>query len=136
MGKRGGYRREPTLYALKFEDDSFDGLEVMAKSLPLGEFFTLQRMQADASNDPDVAERVIRKLADVLVSWNLEDADGNAVPATYDGLAGQELSFVLAIFGAWMEAVASVPNLSPTASNGGGTSLEPSIPMEVSSPSP
>lgn len=163
MGKRGGYRREPTMYALKFEDPQFEGLEVMAKSLPLGEFLAMQRLQGRAAEDTDAAEQVLRKLASVLVSWNLEDEQGQPVPiqyavcrvsgkpvapgkrcpecastaedeqpCDYTGIAGQELPFVLTIFQAWMGAVASVPNLSPNDSNGGGTSLEQSLPMEVS----
>lgn len=83
MGKRGGYRREKPVYLLRFEDAQFDGLEVTAKSLPLGEFFTLQRLQEQAGADADAAEQVVRKLADVLVAWNLEDDDGQAVPCEY-----------------------------------------------------
>lgn len=162
MGKRPGYRREKPAYLLKFEDDQFDGLEVTARSLPLGEFFTLQRLQAQASDDADAAEQVVRKLGGVLIGWNLESDDGKPVPCEfavcresgkpgkpgepcsarnahtdsddelceYDGLVDQDLPFVLAILSAWMEAMASVPNRSPGNSSGGGTSLEPSIPME------
>lgn len=131
MGKRGGYKRERPLYKLVFADPEFDGLEVMTKSLPLGEFLELQKLQARAAEDPDAAEQVIRRLADVIVSWNLEDDQDQAVPATYDGLLGQDLPFVMVIFQAWQEAVSSVPNRSPDGSNGGGTSLELSIPMET-----
>lgn len=131
MGKRPGYKREAPLYKLIFADDQFDGLEVMARSLPLGEFLELQRLQAKAGEDPDAAEQLIRKLAGVIVSWNLlDDADG-PVPATFDGLATQDLPFVMAIFLAWQEAVAGVPNHSPNGSSNGGTSLELSIPMEA-----
>ena len=130
MGKRPGYRREKPLYKLTFADDEFDGLEVVAKSLPLGEFFELQRLQEKANTDPDVAEQVIGRLADVLTGWNLEDDDGQPVPCTFEGIKQQDLPFVLAIFQAWMEAVASVPNRSRGNSNDGETSLELSIPME------
>jgi hypothetical protein len=133
MGKRGGYKREPTLYNLQFEGDpSFDGLEVMAKSLPLKEFFALQKLQSVADSDPDAAEKVVRAFAGVLVSWNLTDEADQPVPASYDGLIEQEYGFVLRIFAAWMGAISSVPNLLLPGSNGGGTSPEPSIPMEVS----
>jgi hypothetical protein len=130
MGKRPGFRREKPVYLLRFEDDQFDGLEVTAKSLPLGEFFALQRLQEKANDDADAAEQVVRKLSEVLVSWNLEDDEGKPVPCEFSGVATLDLPFVLAIMSAWMEAVASVPNRSPGNSNGGGTSLEPSIPME------
>ena len=131
MGKRPGYKRDKPIYKLIFADDQFNGLEVVAKSLPLGEFLELQKLQSHATEDPEAAEKIMRKLGDVLISWNLEDDDDQPVPATYDGLASQDLPFVLAIFQAWQEAVAGVPNPSPAASNGGGTFQEQSIPMEV-----
>ena len=130
MSKRPGYKRDKPVYRLRFDGDEFDGLEVTAKSLPLGEFLELQRMQAKAGTDPDVAEQVIGRMAHVLISWNLLDDDDQPVPCTFDGIKAQDLPFVLAIFQAWMEAVAGVPNHSPASSNDGGTSLEPSIPME------
>ena len=130
MGKRPGYRREKPLYKLVFADPQFDGLEVMAKSLPLGEFLELQKLQARAGEDPDAAEQVIRRMADVIVSWNLLDDADDPVPASYDGLLTQDLPFVMAIFMAWQEAVAGVPNLSPNGSPNGVTSLELSLPME------
>jgi hypothetical protein len=131
-----GYRRERTLYALKFEDPEFEGLEIKAKSLPMREFFELQKFQAEAESSPEAAEQVIRRMAEVLVSWNLEDEEGQPVPATYEGLADQDMSFVLPVFYAWMDAVASVPNRSRGTSNGSGTSVEGSIEMEPLSPSP
>lgn len=161
MGKQRGYKRDKPVFLLKFEGEQFDGLEITAKSLPLGQFFALQRMQERANADPDVAEAVVRKLAGVLISWNLLGDDDEAVPCEfavcivsgkpggpdqpcshcqnggedvpaceYTGLVALDMPFVLAIFGAWMEAMAAVPNHSSTASNGGGTSLEQSIPMD------
>lgn len=123
-----GYKREKPVFALHFADGQFEGLEVTAKSLPLKEFFAVQRLAAD--NDPDSTEKLIKELAGILVSWNLLDDDDNPVPATYEGLVGQDLSFVTAIITAWLEAVASVPPTSPGSSNGGATSLELSLPME------
>lgn len=163
MGKRAGWKAQPTIYRLNFEGDQFEGLTVEAKSMPLGGFFGLQELQARAETDLDAAKQVIRRLASVLVAWNVEDEHGQPVPAVYavckvsgkpgepgaacpecasgdgspacdyTGLVGLELPFVLQIFRAWMQAVASVPNPSPPPSNGGGTFPEQSIPMEVSS---
>lgn len=161
MGKRGGYKRQRPLYKLKFANDEFDGLEVMAKSLPLQEFFGLQRLQATANSDPDAAETVVRKLTEVIVSWNLLDDDDKPVPVAYavcaesgkpgepghacshhqndeaaepceyTGLCAFDLPFVLVIFSAWMESIADIPKLSQETSNSGGTSQELRIPMEL-----
>jgi len=61
--------------------------------------------------------------------------EGDSEECSYAGLADQELPFVLTIFRAWMEAVASIPNRSKDSSNGGETSPELSIPMERLKPS-
>jgi len=129
--KRGGYRRKAPLYALNFEgDEEFDGLEIMAKSMPLREFMEIGDLQKAAQDDPDAQRDIIKRLADVIVSWNLEDDEGKAVPVSYDSLTSYDFPFVLTIFYAWMNAVSSVPNLLKNDSNAGGTSQELSIPME------
>ena len=131
-----GFRKKKTLYKLVFEDPDLDGLEVVGKGVSVDQLLELQRLQQTADTNAEDAEKVMRKLANAIDSWNLEDDDGAPVPCTFDGLKTQEMSFVLAIFSAWRQAVASVPNPSPNGSNDGGTSLEQSIPMEVSSPNP
>lgn len=170
MSKKG-FRRSAPLYALKFEveegeENEFDGLEVMAKSLPLAEFFELGELQQLAEQDIEAAKKIMRRLADVIVSWNVEDEDGKPVPAvyavctasgkpgdpgkpcshhqndegaapcSYDGLVSLDFPFVMNVFLAWQEAVANIPNLSRRASTGGGTSQEPLIEMDVLSASP
>lgn len=164
MGKRGFKRTRP-LYALKFEppqdgsEDEYAGLEIMARAIPLRDFFELQQLQRAAETDPDAQKKIITGLAGVIVSWNLLDDDDKAVPVAYaicrdsgkpgepgqpctahqgaeipceyTGLCEYDLPFVLTIFYTWMTAVASIPNLLRGTSNDGGTSQELSIPMEA-----
>lgn len=133
MGKRPGFRREKPLYRLRFEDDELQGLEVMAKSVPLREFIEQAKLEQRAKEgDPDAFEGILRHMAGVLVSWNLEDEEGNEIPCTYDGLLTQDLGFVIDISQAYQQAVAGVPKSSLNGSNGGGTFPERSIQMEVS----
>lgn len=129
--KRKGFRREAPEYVLHFEDEQFDGLVVHAKSLPLREFFELQKLQLKSEEDAGAAEQIIRRMSDVIVSWNVEDDDDKPVPVSFESLISYDMTFILAIFNAWMEAVASVPNRSSGSSNAGETSLVPSIPMDV-----
>ena len=155
-----GFVREAPQYRLNFEGDEFEGLEVMARSLPLGEFFELVTLDSRARTDPSAAQEAIRRLSEVLVSWNLEDdlgkvpcaysvcrssgldcdrgsqcashASPDGPPCTVAGLVGLDLPFMLTIFRAWMTALAGVPKGSLSESSAGGTSLEPSIPMDLS----
>jgi hypothetical protein len=135
-----GFRPQVTLYKLKFADSNLDGLEVTAESLTTDEFLAMQRLasQAKAGTNADAtasAEKMLDGFAANLASWNLEDSHG-PVPATREGVGSQKFDLVLVMIMAWMEAIAGVDPTSRAASNGGATSQELSIPMEVSSPSP
>lgn len=121
-----GFKVVSTIFKLVFEGEAYEGLEVQAKSLPLRDFLALQ-----GQDEGEAGLKVIDKFGDALVSWNLEDEEGNLIPANADGLGSLEFSFVKILLDAWMEAVASVPNLSRPVSNDGGTSQELSIPMEL-----
>jgi hypothetical protein len=133
------YRKEPTIYTLKFEDPEFDGLIVRMKSLTTSEFLRLTSLKAETSKDPsgktDAGIELIEKFAKRLVSWNLEEPDEDGewkpVPATVRGVKSQEFGFITFLMGEWLQAIAGVPS-GPldSSSTSGGTSLEESIPMD------
>src|SRR5690349_1218841 len=100
-----GYKHSPKVYRLAFDD--YEGLEVRARSVSLDEFLSL--VEIAGKTDPDDLERMFRGFADALVSWNLEDEDGTPVPATYEGIKGQDLDLILDIIGGWQDAIGSVP---------------------------
>lgn len=83
-------RREPL--NLDFSATAYAGLEVAARRAPLG----LMRTDAD----------VTEALGRALVSWNVEDGDGQPVTADLDGLMSQDSRFVAAVIRAWTEALA------------------------------
>jgi hypothetical protein len=128
-----GYKREAPVFKLVFDDPEFDGLEVRAKSMPLGAMFEFQALQERADKDASAALEVLSRFAGVLVSWNLEDDQDQPVPCNLDGLKTLDMPFVLEIVKGWMTAVASVPKAPLTPSSAAGTSvLERSIAMDVS----
>jgi hypothetical protein len=137
-----GYKRPPKVYKLKFaDDDEFAGLEVRAKSVPLGKFLDLTKLvELQGGNigpeELDQIREMFSGFADALVSWNLLDEQDQPVPATLDGLMTQDFDFVLPVIIAWMEAVAGVAAPLKTASSSGTTTLEASLPMAPLSPSP
>lgn len=134
-----GYKRPPKIYKLRFVDEEFDGLEVRAKSIStkilmeISSFGDL-RGKVDPNTAGPELERMFEVFSKSLVSWNLEDDDGNPVPPTVDGILEQDIDFMLEIISAWMEAIAGVPEDLKARFNGGGTSLAESIPMEISVP--
>jgi hypothetical protein len=141
-GAGNGYRRAAKVYKLKFTEDEFTGLEVRAKSVPLGKFLDLTKLvdlQNGTALGPEQMEQIrdlFTGFATALVSWNLQEEDGTDVPATLEGLYSQEFDFVLQIIMAWMEAIAGVAAPLVRSSNSGATIPEGSLPMVPLSPSP
>lgn len=133
-----GYRRPAKVYRLVFKDDDMEGLEVRAKSVPLGGFLDLLGLAnirsvrgIDPSKVKDV-DKLFAAFAKALVSWNVEDDDGNPVPANLGGLMSLDMDFVFAVVLAWMDAIAGVPGPLGRPSNGGEPFPEASLPMVVS----
>lgn len=139
-----GFTPEETHFVLKFEDPALDGLEATVREVSTGELFDLAELLDTVKAAKGLAaakpvKALIRMVGDGLVEWNLTRKAGDQeepVPATYEGLVTQPLSLVLAIAGAWSQAMAGVDVPLPSGSSDGETSLELSIPMELSSPSP
>lgn len=131
-GSEPGYRRQPKVYRLVF--DEHPGLIVRARSASVAMVLEVTELQ-NATLDQVVAEQLFRLFAAQLLSWNLETEEGEQVPATYEGLVTEEWEFVLMIIMSWMEAVTGVSAPLDQPSNGGGPSLVESLPMELLSPS-
>jgi len=158
-----GFKREAKQYKLKFADAEYEGFECRLRSLVLDDFLYLTNTAQQQAGGQVSARPMLEMLAENLVGWNLED-DSGPVPAvlaqctvsgldvpenghcaahaedakrcTVTGLLGQDLGFAMDIIGAWMQAMGGVSGpLRPTSSDG-KPSLEASMPMEVSSPSP
>lgn len=131
-----GFKRAKKVYNLVFADPDMEGLEVKARSMPLGDLMamadTIDNIEKATIGDVD---GMLAKFAEVLVSWNLEDDDDTPVPNTLDGLKSQDQEFVFAVVLAYVNAVTGVSAPLPQTSPGGEPSLAASIPMDVSSPS-
>lgn len=106
--------RYQNTYRLVFADPEYHGLEVVVRRMSFGAFraqagistFNPEKLVANQLDKADVdrLNRVLAELCDALVSWNLEDPDGNPVPATREGLDSQDLVLALQLLDAWMTA--------------------------------
>jgi hypothetical protein len=136
-----GYRRK--VYSLKWaEGHDLHGLEVSLTGLSVARMARLTALAASLSGEAptekklEAADELFREMAPCLVAWNLEDHNGNPVPATYEGLADQDITLIGGLAATWMGAAAAVDNPLPQPSNGGGNPMpEESIPMAALSPS-
>jgi hypothetical protein len=147
-----GYVAERKTFRLVFEDHP--GLEVRARSVPLGAFLDvlgLAALQVDVT-DPaavraaitphDIAgvTRLFDAFGGALIEWNLEEEDGaggvRPVPATPDGIRSQDVDFMLEVANAWLDGIAGVPAPLSNSSSGGEKSQVPwTLPMAPQSPS-
>lgn len=139
-----GYRHQPKVYKLTFED--YPGLEIETKSVSTGRLMKLMRMAVrlqdkeldDASElteeDADAVDALFSGFAKALVRWNLEDEDGQPVPATKDGVYDQDFDFILSIINDWIAAVSGTPGDLGKGSNSGPLFPEVSLPMDLLSP--
>lgn len=134
-----GYRRKT--YKLVFADEEFDGLEVRTRGGSIDHLVQLTaitQLGAELVKPAGHAHRdeMYQLLAGRLLSWNLEDDQGQPVPVTVEALRQQDWPLVLGIAHAWMSAVAGVSRPLDSDSPSGQPFPEASIPMEVSLPSP
>lgn len=134
-----GYVPRRTLYKLDFSATEYAGLEVVTRSASMGALLRILELADEA--EQSAAKDAMAKLDElfamfegVLVSWNVEDEDGRAVPTTKAGLLTQDSSFVLAVIQMWGREMTQAPPTSPIASGSGATSAPPGL-AEASRPS-
>lgn len=132
-----GFRPGRKVYRLVFEDGHpLAGLVVRARSASTAQFLEITDLADAAAFGTEQIKQMMRQFAEVLLSWNLEDEDGEPVPATFEGLRSQEFELVNTVIMKWMDAVAGVsPPLDQPAS-GGPLSPVVSLPMAPLSPNP
>lgn len=104
-----GFKRKRKVYRLDFSDTEYEGLEVRVRGLTTGEYLDVVGLAATSTDENSgETDAMLKLFARHLVAWNLEDEDGNPVPATYEGIKSNDLSMNLRIVNAWTDAIASV----------------------------
>ena len=105
-GIRKGFRIPEKTARITFEGTDYDGAEiVLLLSVTFAQFIAL-RESAQGDDQGGMA----RLFGDnILMDWNLEDADGNPIPANSDGMLAIPLELTNLVIQHWAEAVAGVP---------------------------
>jgi hypothetical protein len=127
-----GYKPKRKLITLDFEGTKHDGLEVTMRGLTVGEELELDDMRGKDSN----GRRIFEMMAGLLHEWNVEDENGQPVPATFEGVCTQDSVFIMEILDALQTANSGVSDPLPESSPSGEPSPVASIPMEPLSASP
>lgn len=102
-------------YLLVFADPDFHGLEVRVRRVSFDALRTaasLSDIDAEKARagqlsgfDLEKIDRMVEQFASALIGWNLEDEQGQPVPATLEALRAQDIALVLELIDAWMYAV-------------------------------
>lgn len=144
-----GRKAPKNIYKLDFSDTPYgksdedgDPLEVSMTGLSVGEALDSAEMEELFRDGAGVEQvkavrGIVDQLASHLVSWNLEDGDGNHISETASALYAQDPLFLFDIVKAYRTAVLDVPGKSGSTSPAGGPSeVELSLPTELLSASP
>lgn len=138
---RKGFRLPRKVYVLDFEGTELEGIEVKAKSAPLGVLLQLGGMvdgfegvpDAEAMAELSEAEQaghakgsmdalasIIDTFATIVTDWNVQDDDtGEFIAPDKAGLRTLDPPHLMLIIRAWMAAVSEVPApLSEPSSSG------------------
>lgn len=128
-----GYKRKRKVYKLDFADTEYEGLIASVSGLTTGEyldFISLSTPGDEADTGPQT-QGMLEMLSRHLMSWNLLDEAGKAVPADFDGIKSNDLSMNLFIVDAWVNALSNVSSDAEKKSPSGDSPLAASIPMEI-----
>lgn len=132
-----GYRSSRDIYKLVWpEGHDLHGLEIRARSCPIGEMFELNRLSQKLTGgapDMDSFGRVLDIFAKAIVRWNLEDVNGNDVAPGRAGLDELSTAELLAVVTVWAQTITQVS--TPLARRSTPNGIQ-EIPMEPTTAAP
>jgi len=131
-----GYKAKIRTLHIRFEaGHEHHGAEARVRGMSYGEWESATGLDG-GEGDGNGADSV-KRFANHLVSWNLEDEDGKPIPPTLEAIKTIDHSLVGALNNAWIQAVVGVHDADPLpeTSPSGEPSLVESVPMEALSPS-
>lgn len=132
-----GFKVKKTPYRLYFADGDYEGLEVFATSISVGKLLEIMELKDVKPEDMEPKELtwLLTTFAGSLDSWNVEDDNGNKLPATLDGIKQLDITLTLQIISAWADGMVNIPVPLVPRSPNGSLALTESIPTETLSAS-
>ncbi|NUR03062.1 MAG: hypothetical protein HOY79_43105 [Streptomyces sp.] len=128
-----GKRREPRLFKITFGDGPYEGLSLTLRGLTIREY---NRIGTRRAGDEDSAlNGLVQTIAEQLVEWNREDADGRPLPPTLENLQDEEPALIYLLVDEWTQAMAGVAAPLDSSSPSGQPSEVESMLAEIPSQS-
>jgi hypothetical protein len=131
------YKRPRRIFVLEFQGEDYEGLEIRCKGISLREALALTELAQLSSerlptpDDEVILRRGLGRFIECVISWNLEDDDGQAIAPSVDAVLDSGYEWALGVMAAWLETVGvrepSGPKENPSSS--GLQSVEASLPM-------
>lgn len=105
-----GFQLPKKTIRFTFEGTDYDGAEVvLSRNIPVDRY-----LEAVVAKDAGDINAQVGYFAEALIEWNLEDDDGNPIPASLDGVrALTDLEFMLMLMRMWDQAVQEAVNTGP-----------------------
>ena len=123
---------QPHTAKITFEGTHYDGAEVKVR-LDTPVAFSLEMMDLSSSNEH---AKVMERFCEVvLISWNLENADGSPIAARFEEMQEQPFQFFNYIMEKWTTEVTDMPDPLRRKSPDGSMSAEDMMSMANSSQS-
>ncbi|MGW3144832.1 hypothetical protein ACWDG1_09155 [Streptomyces sp. NPDC001177] len=120
--------------AIRFaEGHRYHGAEARVRGMSFGEWEAASGLDGGEGDNTATTTKFVER----LVSWNLDDETGKAIPATPEGMRQADQGLIRAMAEAWIQALVGVHDADPLpeSSPSGEPSLVESVPMEALSPS-
>lgn len=123
-------RKNQNVYKLNFTDPQFDGFEVRTIALPTDDLLRMQEMKQNPNAQRQDLMALYSIFIKAVLSWNLEDDDGNQIEPSAQALMNEDIEFAMGVINAYMINVAGVAEDLKAKFTDGSQSVEPMIPME------
>lgn len=102
-----GHRKIPVIHTLDL-GKKYPELEVRMTGLRLGEMRKVMRAMGEDTKTDEMIDVIVKAVGDHLVSWTLEDAEGNPLEPSLTEIEDLELEMLMTICEEWIGLVADV----------------------------
>lgn len=131
-----GFKAKLKTYLVRFDEGhEYHGAEARLSGMTYGEWEVAAGLDGgDGDSNGAVS---VQRFVDHLISWNLEDDNGQPLPTTMDAVKQCDKDLIAALNNAWVQSLIGVHAADPLpeSSPSGEPSLVESVPMEALSPS-
>lgn len=122
-----GYKKIPVIHTVT-DVPGEEGLVVRLKSISFGKVRRLMRL---TDEDESSMDEIVNLFLGALVSWNLEDEDGQPVPTTLEGIEDQDFAFIMKVVHVWLDRLTGPSEELGKGSSGGEKFPGRPLTMEV-----